>query len=100
MAKKVLDFQDVLKKELKDKEFKKYYEEEGRKLELGYKIAKLRQKRGLTQKELAKKVHTSQATVARLEGGEYLGYSLRTLEKIALATGTHLEVSFRQRKCS
>lgn len=95
MAKKLLDFQDVLKGELKDKEFKKYYEEEGRRLELGYKIAKLRQKQGLTQKELAEKVHTSQATVARLEGGEYLGYSLRTLEKIALATGTHLEVKFR-----
>ncbi|MBU0693392.1 MAG: helix-turn-helix transcriptional regulator [Candidatus Omnitrophica bacterium] len=95
MTKKLLDFQDVLKEELKDKEFKKYYEEEGRRLELGYKIANLRQKQGLTQKELAEKVHTSQATVARLEGGEYLGYSLRTLEKIALATGTHLEIRFR-----
>ena len=62
---------------------------------MGYKIAKIRQKRGLTQKELAKEIHTSQATVARLEGGNYLGYSLRTLEKVALATGTHLEVQFR-----
>ena len=95
MAKKLLDFQGVLKEELKDKEFKKFYAEEGRKLALGYKIAKIRQKRGLTQKELAKKIHTSQATVARLEGGDYLGYSIRTLEKVALATGTHLEVRFR-----
>jgi len=95
MAKKLLDFQNVLKKELKDKEFKKFYEEEGRRLALGYKIAKLRQKQGLTQKELAKEIHTSQATVARLEGGDYLGHSLRTLEKVALATGTHLEVQFR-----
>lgn len=39
MAKKLLDFQDVLKEELKDKEFKKFYEEEGRRLALGYKIA-------------------------------------------------------------
>lgn len=95
MAKKLLDFQNVLKEELKDKEFKKFYEEEGRRLALGYKIAKLRQKQGLTQKELAKEIHTSQATVARLEGGDYLGHSLRTLEKVALATGTHLEVRFR-----
>ena len=71
MAKKLLDFQNVLKEELKDKEFKKFYEEEGRRLALGYKIAKLRQKQGLTQKELAKEIHTSQATVARLEGGDY-----------------------------
>jgi len=95
MAKKLLDFQNVLKEELKDKEFKKFYAEEGLRLALGYKIAKIRQKRGLTQKELAKKIHTSQATVARLEGGDYQGYSLRTLEKVALATGTHLEVQFR-----
>ena len=95
MAKKLLDFQNVLKEELKDKKFKKFYEEEGRRLALGYKIAKLRQKQGLTQKELAKEIHTSQATVARLEGGDYLGHSLRTLEKVALATGTHLEIQFR-----
>ncbi len=95
MAKKLLDFQDVLKLELKDKDFKKFYEEEGRRLALGYKIAKLRQKLGLTQEELAEEIHTSQATIARLEGGDYLGYSLRTLEKIALATGSHLDIQFR-----
>lgn len=47
MAKKLLDFQDVLKEKLKDSEFKKFYEEEGRRLALEYKIAKLRQKQGL-----------------------------------------------------
>ena len=69
MAKKLLDFQDVLKEELKDKAFKKYYEEEGRRLEIGYKIAKLRRRIGLTQKELAMKIHTSQTAIARLETG-------------------------------
>ncbi len=93
--KKYLTLKEVVTKELKDGDFKKFYEEEGRRLALGYKIAKLRQKQGLTQKELAKEIHTSQATVARLEGGDYLGHSLRTLEKVALATGTHLEVQFR-----
>ena len=93
--KKYLTLKEVVTKELKDLDFKKFYEEEGRRLALGYKIAKLRQKQGLTQKELAKEIHTSQATVARLEGGDYLGHSLRTLEKVALATGTHLEVQFR-----
>ena len=29
MAKKLLDFQDVLKEELRDSEFKRFYEEEG-----------------------------------------------------------------------
>jgi len=93
--KKYLTLREVVTKELEDKDFKKFYEEEGRRLALGYKIAKLRQKLGLTQKDLAEEIHTSQATIARLEDGDYLGYSLRTLEKIALATGSHLEVQFR-----
>ena len=92
--KKYLTLKEVVSEELKDKEFKRYYEEEGRRLAIGYKIAGLRQRLGLTQKELAKKIHTSQTAVARLEGGDYSGYSLHTLEKIALATGTHLDIKF------
>ncbi|MFH1904596.1 MAG: hypothetical protein ABIK53_03600 [bacterium] len=53
MAKKLLTLKDVLKEELKDNEFKKFYEEEGQRLALEYKITKLRQKQGLT---LVKKV--------------------------------------------
>ncbi len=96
MSKPFLTLNDVLKKKLKDKEFRKYYEEEGRKLQLGLKIADLRRKRGLTQKQLAEKIHTSQAAIARIERGDYLGYSLRTLEKVALITGTRLEVNFKK----
>ena len=96
MATKVLKFQDVLNKELKDTEFKRYYEEEGRKLEVGYKIARLRHKLGLTQQQLAQKTRTSQTVVSRLESGNYWKCSLTTLEKIAVATGRHLSISFRK----
>lgn len=95
MRKKLLTLNEVLAKKLKDKEFKKYYEEELKNLHLGVKIARLREKHGLTQKELAKKVHTSQSAISRVEKGDYLGYSLRTLGKIALATGSKLEVSLK-----
>jgi len=93
--KKRLTLKDVVADELRDKEFNKFYEQEGRRLAVGYKIAQLRKKLGWTQKDLAREIHTSQATVARLEGGDYSGYSLRTLEKIAMATGTHLDLHFR-----
>jgi len=33
--------------------------------------------------------------VLRYERGDYVGYSLRTLEKVALATGTHLNIQFK-----
>ena len=95
MVQKLLNFDDVLKEKLKDKEFRKYYEEEGRKLEIGYKIAKLRNKLGLTQKQLAERIHTSQTVIARLESGEYWQCNLSTLEKIALVTDTQLVVNFK-----
>lgn len=96
MMKKLPRFRDYLNEELKDKEFRKFYEEEGRNLEIGYKIARLRQKFGLTQKQLAEKIKTSQTVVSRLESGDYWQCSLRTLEKIAFATGTHLDIRFRK----
>ena len=96
MMKKLPRFRDYLNEELKDKEFRKFYEEEGRNLEIGHKIARLRQKFGLTQKQLAEKIKTSQTVISRLESGDYWQCSLRTLEKIALVTGTHLDIRFRR----
>ena len=96
MIKKLLKLDNLIKEELKDPEFKKLYEEEGKKLEIGYKIAKLRHKKGMTQKDLAKKTHTTQTVISRLEKGSYWTCSIKTLEKIALATGTHLNRSFRK----
>ena len=95
-AKKLLKFREMLQEELKDKEFRKYYEEEGRKLAIGQKIAKLRHKLGLTQEQLAKKIHTTQTVISRLERGDYWACSIRTLGKIATATGTHLKISFKK----
>jgi len=96
MPQKLPTFKEYIKEELKDKEFKKLFEEEGRKLEIGFKIAKLREKLGLTQKQLAERIKTSQTVISRLESGDYWQCTLRTLEKIALATGTHLDISFRK----
>ena len=96
MSQKLLSFDNFLEEELEDREFKKYFEEEGKKLAIGYKIAQLREKLGLTQEQLAEKINTSQTVVARLESGNYWRCSLQTLEKIAIATNTHLVVNFRR----
>lgn len=86
----------TLKKDLEarltDKDFKKGYERELRKLRLGSQIAGVRKKLGLTQKELAHRLRTSQGAITRIESGEYTGYSLHTLEKIAIATGARLDI--------
>ena len=96
MLKKLPEFRDYLNEELKDPRFRKLYEEEGRKLQIGYKIAQLRNKLGLTQKQLAGKIHTTQTVISRLESGDYWQCSLKTLEKIALATGTELIINFKR----
>jgi ribosome-binding protein aMBF1 (putative translation factor) len=48
---------------------------------------------GLTQEQLAQRMNTTQAVVARLESGR-VKPSTRTLERLAKATGTRLKISF------
>jgi transcriptional regulator with XRE-family HTH domain len=48
---------------------------------------------GLSQEELARRMGTSQAAIARMESGRYLPSS-RTLQRFAEATGTKLRISF------
>jgi DNA-binding XRE family transcriptional regulator len=91
---KIRTFQGRLREDLKDSEFKMHYKDKQRALVLAMKIAKLREKRGLTQAEFAKKLGTSQQAVSRIESGEYEGFTLKTLEKIAEATGTRLKIDF------
>jgi DNA-binding XRE family transcriptional regulator len=91
---KVRTFQSRLREDLKDAEFRAHYEEERRVLQLAMKISKLREKKGMTQAEFAKLMGTSQQAVSRIESGEYEGFTLKTLEKIAEATGTRLKIDF------
>ncbi|MBI5874428.1 MAG: helix-turn-helix transcriptional regulator [Deltaproteobacteria bacterium] len=92
--KKFRTFQERLEEDLKNPEFRRHYKEEETALALAYKIHTLREENSLTQKELAKLMGTSQQAVSRLESGEYEGLSLKTLEKVAKATGTYLKVDF------
>jgi DNA-binding XRE family transcriptional regulator len=91
---KVRTFQSRLKEDIKDPEFKAHYEEEKQSLKLAIKIAELREKKGLSQQQLAKLMGTSQQAISRIESGEYEGFTLKTLEKIAEATGMRVKIEF------
>jgi DNA-binding XRE family transcriptional regulator len=54
----------------KDKEFKKIWEEERIKRDVIKMIIEMRIKEGLTQKDLAERMETSQSSIARLESGK------------------------------
>ena len=87
-------FRDYLKKQFKDEEFRKAYEEEGVYAELAIQIARLRSQKGLSQKKLARLLRTSQQMVSRLEDPKNASYSLRTLIKLAHALDKELKVEF------
>ena len=89
-------FEDWLKKELRNPGFKAGYERERRSTFLSYRILTLRTKLGISQNELAKRMRTSQQAIARLESGEYEGFTIRTLERVAKALGAHLVVDIRK----
>ena len=56
-------------------------------------LIEARARAGLTQEQLARRMKTTQAVVARLESG-HTKPSTRTLERFAAATGMRLRISF------
>ena len=92
--KNTVKFKDYLKKELKNKEFKTAFNEEEVYASLAIQTAKIRQENGITQEELAKRLHTTQQTVSRLENIHNKSYSLKTLIRLARALDKGLKVEF------
>ena len=90
----VRTFKSRLREDLKDPEFKRHYDEEKQALNLAMKIAALREQKGLSQQQLAKLMGTSQQAISRIESGEYEGFTLKTLEKVAEATGMKVKIDF------
>lgn len=69
-------------------------EEERANLDIACKIYDLRDKAGLTQKELAKLVGTTASVISRLEDADYEGHSLSMLRRIAAALDKRVEIRF------
>jgi transcriptional regulator with XRE-family HTH domain len=55
-------------------------------------LAALHERAGLSQKELARKLKTSQQQISRLESPGYEGHSLSTLRRIAKALHARVRV--------
>jgi predicted transcriptional regulator len=51
-------------------------------------------KAGLTQKQLAKLVGTTQSVIARLEDADYAGHSLSMLSRVAAALNKSVDIRF------
>jgi len=88
-------FKEILKKELRDPEFKKAFDEEDLPARLAIRIAKLREAQGLTQRALARKMGVTQQALSLLENPSSARYTLRTLQRVASALKRELVVQLR-----
>lgn len=84
---------DLHKEWLKNPDYKREYDALEEEFSLTAALIEARSRAGLTQEEVAKRMQTSQAVIARLEGGGSMP-STRTLEKFAKATGSRLRIVF------
>jgi transcriptional regulator with XRE-family HTH domain len=78
---------------LKDPEVRKEYDALEEEFALIAEVARARMRAGLSQAQLAKRMKTTQSTIARLESGRGQP-STRTLSRFAKATGHRLKISF------
>jgi len=98
MVDKIRTLEHRLTEDLKDPKFRAIFEEERLKLDLAIKIIKLRKEKRLTQAEFARRMGTSQQAISRIESGDYEGFTLKTLQKIASATGTTVQIDFKPKR--
>lgn len=87
-------FRDDLKKRLKDPEFKKAWEKSELEYQLATQLIEARLAKNLSQRDLARKMKTSQAVVSRLESMN-ANPSLSLLKRITQALDVKLTINFR-----
>ncbi len=84
---------DLHKNWMKNPDYRREYAALEEEFSLTAALIEARSRAGLTQEQVAQRMKTTQAVVARLEGGGSKP-STRTLEKYAEATGSRLKISF------
>ncbi len=78
-------------RQMANPDFRRAYEEGLDLLRLGVEIASLREKKGLTQTQLAAMLGTSASVISRVENGENV--EMKTLRRIAIAL--HAEIRMK-----
>ena len=94
MKNKFYTFEDHLKESLKDPEFKKVWEEAEPEYLLAKELIKKRREKKMSQRDLAKRLKTSQAVISRIETMT-ANPSLSLLKRIAKVLDTNLQVNFK-----
>lgn len=89
---KQTNFDRYLKEQLADPAVARRFKQAGQAWDVALQIAALRQRAGLSQKELARRVKTSQQQICRLESPDYEGHSLSMLRRVARELSARVRV--------
>ena len=81
-----------LAEQLRDPAFAERFQQACEAWDVALQIAALRKQAGLTQKELAHRLKTSQQQISRLESPGYEGHSLGMLRRVAKALSAKVRV--------
>jgi transcriptional regulator with XRE-family HTH domain len=95
---KKANFDRYLEEQMRDSVFAARFKEAGEAWEVALQIAALREQAGLSQKDLARKLRTSQQQISRLESPEYEGHSLRMLGRLAKVLHARVRVVLEPEK--
>ena len=87
------EFQDLLREQLKDPEFKKEWDDIQPEADVIRAMIDARIANNLTQKELATRTGIDQADISKLENGTR-NPSLKMLKKLAAGMGMQLKINF------
>jgi transcriptional regulator with XRE-family HTH domain len=91
------NFDKYLEDQLKDRDFAARFEKAGEAWDVALQLAALRKEAGLSQKELAQRLGTSQQQISRLESPSYEGHSLSMLRRVTEALGASLHVEIQRK---
>ena len=94
------NFDLYLEDQLKDPDFAERFKKAGLAWEVAIQLAALRTESGLSQKELASRLGTSQQQISRLESPNYEGHSLSMIRRVAKALGARVRVDVERVKRS
>lgn len=94
------NFDTYLEEQLKDPDFAARFERAGEAWDVALQLAALREKAGLSQRDLARKLHTSQQNISRLESPAYEGHSLTMLRRVAEVLGATIRVTIAPKEKS
>jgi transcriptional regulator with XRE-family HTH domain len=97
---KKTNFDRYLDEQMKDPEFAARFERAGEAWNVALQLTALRQQAGLSQKELARRLKTSQQHISRLESPGYEGHSLANLRRVADALHARVRVTFEPAKAT